>query len=276
MTLSMRQLLFWVGITLVVITGGYYYGRILLYRWKSIQLDQELQINPIRSLGIIMDGNRRWAKAHGFKPWIGHRQGIEPVKAVVRFCIEKNIEQVTLYTWSLENFKRPHEEQTFLFTILAQEIKSKEFEQLCAQGVRIRFIGDSTKFPIQLRDMIREIEEKTIAYTRLTMNLLFCYGGQQEILAAVQRLYDERRLIHNAPQPDITAEELEHALWSTGVQDPDLIIRTGGCVRLSNFLLYKAAYSELYFLDCYWPEVTEHHLIDAALHYVRCKRRFGQ
>jgi len=244
---------------------------------RSVRKDltSELMKHPLQHLGIIMDGNRRWARANGHKPWIGHRQGIEPVKTAIEFCLHYGIKHLSLYVFSLENFQRPPEELDFLFNVLTRGIPSKKFEELYQSGVRVRFVGDRSKFPPQLVNTILEVETKTATHDKLNLNLLFCYGGQQEIVAGVKRLCDE--LVQQGETSEaITEERLEGCLWSSGIPSADLIIRTGKVARLSNFLLFKAAYSEFYFLDCFWPEVTERHLVDAVRHYVICKRNFGK
>lgn len=233
-----------------------------------------LRERPLKSLGIIMDGNRRWARKQGFKPWIGHKEGVAPLKTTVKFCLEHDIPSLTLFVFSLENFKRSAEELHFLFDVLAQEVAGKEFQELHENGVKIRFIGDRIQFPAQLIPLIEDIELKTLHNTKLSLNLLFCYGGQQEVVAATQEI--ARKVARRELRADaVTAADFEAALWTAGIPPFDLIIRTGYEKRISGFGLYKSAYSELYFMDCYWPEVTEQHLIDAVLSYARRERRHG-
>jgi len=234
------------------------------------ELHARLEQKPLKHLGIIMDGNRRWAKKQGFKPWLGHKKGVDPVKEVISFCLEYHIPELTLYVFSLENFKRPQEELSYLFDVLAQEIASKEFDEIMQKGVRIRFIGDRTQFPKQLVSIIHDTETKSSAHTNLKLNLLFCYGGQQELVAAVSTLVAIKK-----DQQPITQKDLIAALWSADLPPVDLIIRTGGDQRLSNFLPVQSAYSELYFLACYWPELTRTHLREAINAYTNSKRNFG-
>lgn len=235
----------------------------------------ELSEKPLKHLGVIMDGNRRWAKKNGLKPWLGHRKGVEPVRETVRFCLANNIPFLTLYVFSLENLQRPQEELSYLFDVLATEIASKELHDLCKNGVRVNFIGDREKFPVQLHDVIQDLEQKTINGAALTLNLLFCYGGQQEIISGI------KAFAHDYKNGTTTLEELtpqtfKNYLWSNNSPAPELVIRTGGDHRLSNFLLFQAAYSELYFLDCYWPEIEQTDLADAVRYYIGCKRNFGK
>lgn len=228
----------------------------------------------IRHLGIIMDGNRRWAKRNGFKPWIGHKQGVEPVKTTLKFCLENKIPYVTLYAFSLENFKRSAQELHYLFDILAQEIASKELESLFEQGIKVTFIGDKSRFPEQLHETIDTVQEKTKNGDKLHMNILFCYGGQQEIVATTKKLAQQVQAGTLQPE-DITPELFEKSLWTNGTPAPDLILRTGGAQRLSNFLTYQSAYSEILFLNCFWPDLTNDDLINAVNKYESSQRNFG-
>jgi len=236
---------------------------------SDAEIMKRLQEKPLNHLGIIMDGNRRWAQQHGYKPWIGHRQGVEPVKEAMSFCKEHGIQHLTLYVFSLENFKRPQEELSYLFDILAQEIASKEMENLFKENVRVRFIGDRSLFPQQLVPIIADIEQKTADHSGLYVNLLFCYGGQQEIAAAGKAIAEQN-------DPVSSFSDFKKYMWSADVPAIDLIIRTAGDQRLSNFLPMQAAYSELYFTDCFWPELTKEDLKQAVTFFVSSKRNFGK
>lgn len=260
------------GIVILVCISSLLIAGALLYSRQS--KNYTVASCSIKHLGIIMDGNRRWAKKNGFKPWIGHKQGVDPVKTTLEFCLKHKIPYVTLYAFSLENFKRSQEELHYLFDILAQELADKELNNLFEKGIQVRFIGDKNKFPEQLRETVHTVETKTAQNNKLIMNILFCYGGQQEILAATQAI--ARCVATGTLKPeDITPDVFENALWTGIMPGPDLIIRTGGAQRTSNFLVYQSAYSELLFLDCYWPEITEQHLIDAVIQYESTQRRFG-
>jgi len=235
------------------------------------QLKLALQEKPLRHLGIIMDGNRRWAQHQGLKPWIGHRKGVDSIKETLQFCKDYAVPELTLYVFSLENFNRPQEELSFLFDILAQEIASSEMDNLFKEGVRVRFIGDRALFPEKLLPLINDIEHKTALHTNLKLNLLFCYGGQQEMVAAA-------RAIKNASVSDasLTWDQLKEHMWSAELPTIDLIIRTAGDQRLSNFLPMQSAYSELYFTPRLWPEITKDDLMQAADFFVNTKRNFGK
>lgn len=229
----------------------------------------------IKHLGIIMDGNRRWAQQAGKAKWLGHKAGVEPLKTTVDFCLKNNIPYLTAYAWSLENFKRPPAEQDYLFNVLAQEVASKDFQELNERGVKIRFVGDRSTFPSQLVDLFTDLENKSKNNTKLTLNILFCYAGPQEIIAAARTLA-EKVARHEMKPSDINAQTFEAATWLGSMPAPDLIIRTGKVNRLSGFLTYQSAHSELYFMDCFWPEVTEKHLIKALEDYKNRKRNFGK
>lgn len=238
-------------------------------------LSKQFAERPLQHLGLIMDGNRRWAKQHGYKPWIGHEKGVAPIRAAVKFCLKYHIPYVTLYTFSLENFKRPQEEIKYLFDVLAQKIASEEFENLYKEGVKVQFIGDRDQFPPQLVTLIQDVEQKTKDNTKLTLSLLFCYGGQQELVAGVKKLCAQVQARTLDPQA-ITYETFAKALWSQTLPPLDLVIRTAGEQHLSGFLPLQTTYSKLYFLPCYWPEVTEKELEEAALFYLNHERRFGK
>lgn len=254
-------------------------GAVVGIRWwlraqEQADIADLLKVHPITHLGIIMDGNRRWARQQGLKPWIGNRHGVEPLKAAVGFCIKHGIPYLTVYAFSLENLKRSQEELDYLFSVLAPEVMEKEFAELGSHGVRVRFVGDREQFPVQLRDNMAKVEHDTAQNTRLVLTVLVCYGGQQEIVAAAQNVCADI-IAHGEGAAACTKERFEEKLWSGGVPAPELIIRTGCASRLSNFLSYQSAYSELYFLDKYWPDVTEYDFAAAVRFFAKCKRTFG-
>ncbi len=222
-----------------------------------------------------MDGNRRWARQHGYKPWIGHKKGIEPVKTAVEFCIKNNIPFLTLYVFSLENFNRPQEELSYLFDILAQQISDQELEDVFSKGVKISFIGDQELFPEKIKPLIEKVENKTRNGDKLHVQLLFCYGGQQEITAACKKIaadYAQGKI----KDDEITPEFIKKQLWTHQTPAPDLIVRTAGDQRLSNFLTWDAAYAELAFLPCFWPEITADMLTKTVQEFYGRKRTFGR
>jgi undecaprenyl diphosphate synthase len=231
-------------------------------------------IRPINHLAIIMDGNRRWAKKHALQPWIGHERGVKPVKEAITFCLEQKIPYLTLYAFSLENFNRPAQELSFLFNVLAQQIASQELQMIFDQGVKVIFSGDETKFPDTVRPVIAQVTEKTKNNTQLTLTILFCYGGQQELVAASKAIAQEIKNGSLKPQ-DITETTIHDHLWTAHLPTPDLIVRTGGEKRLSNFLTFHAGYSEIFFIDTYWPDITHQDLENMVKEFHQRNRRFG-
>jgi undecaprenyl diphosphate synthase len=228
----------------------------------------------ITHLACIMDGNRRWAAMNGLPAAHGHREGALAVKRVIDFCLEKGISYLSLYTFSLENFKRSETEKSFLFDILAQEA-IQELAALKEKNIRVKFIGDRTLFPAHLIPVCDNVEQETAHLDTLQLNILFCYGGRQEIISGIKTIItaSKKGLFCD---DSLSEETFKHYLWSGDIPDPDIIMRTGGAQRLSNFLLYQAAYSELYFLDCMWPEIGTEHLERMLLFFNQCKRNFGK
>lgn len=227
----------------------------------------------IKHLACIMDGNRRWAKKRGKLSIEGHKEGVETVKRVVRFCLDKQIQYLSLYTFSLENFKRPEIEKMYLFDLIATQ--AQRFIDLCGKDeVRICFIGDRALFPTSTLAACERIERDTAHGQKLTVNILFCYGGQQEIIAGVKSIVaDIKRGLLS--EEDIDTTIFKKHLWLHDAPEPELVIRTGGHKRLSNFLLFHVAYSELYFLDCMWPDLMEADLEKAIAFYAQSERNVG-
>ena len=232
-----------------------------------------VQKPPLQHLACVIDGNRRYAKARGLSTLAGHNKGYETQKMVIRFCLEKGIKYLSLYIFSIENFRRAQEEQDYLFTMALNEAEHglAEFKK---HGVRVRIIGDKSLFPESLKGAFERAERETAHLDKLQVNLLFCYGGQQEIAASVQSI--ARQVQQGLLKPEeITPQTIAKNLWLADIPEPDLIIRTGGFKRMSNFLLYQSAYSEFVFLDCMGPELTVAHLEKAVNEFVQCKRNFG-
>ncbi len=221
-----------------------------------------------------MDGNRRWARENGYQALVkGHQAGMEAADRVINFCLKSNIKILTLYAFSIENFNRSDSEKEYLFDLIA-DASDKNINKYTQKGISVRFVGDRTLFPESTIENIKKIEQKTADQTKLQLNILFCYGAQQELVSAT-RLIAQKVKEGLLEIDDINEANLRDSLWLTGRSDPDLILRTGGTARLSNFLLYQAAYSELQFLDCYWPEVTEQHLTECINKFNMTKRNFG-
>ena len=231
----------------------------------------------INHLACVMDGNRRWAKKFNLPTLFGHRSGVDIIDKVIKFCFAHKIQNLSLYTWSIENFSRSQEEKDYLFALIAE--KAEELlGDFIKNNIRVRFIGHEKLFPVSVQPTIMNVQEKTAHLTGLHLNVLFCYGGRQEILEAVKKIAHDVAQ-GTLKQEDITQETIYKNLWLGDVPEPELIIFTGRMEklkRLSNFLLYQAAYSELYYADCLWPELTEEHLEDAFNAFAKQKRNFGK
>lgn len=227
----------------------------------------------MQHLAAIMDGNRRWAKGKGLPTLYGHQAGLDAAKRAVDFCLQKRIRYLSLYAFSLENFKRSKTEKEYLFTLIGNYIE-KGMNELHAQGVRINIIGERSLFPESVKPLFEKAEQKTAENKNLVLNLLFCYGSQQEIVASVKTIAQKVKNGELA-QDEITQKTISEHLWTAAIPAPDLILRTGGEKRLSNFLLYQAAYSEFYFTEKHWPEINQVHLNQAFDYFNTCKRNFG-
>jgi undecaprenyl diphosphate synthase len=227
----------------------------------------------IKHLACVMDGNRRWAKRRGWLPLFGHRQGIKTLGKVVEFCLEKKIQYLSLYTLSLENLKRTQEELSYLFNLMAQEADSL-LQKCIDQQIRVRFVGDRSKFPTDLKPICERIEKATEHFSHLYLNLLFCYGSRQEIVSGIKKVIQDIKA-GKISEDDLNDTMFSDYLWTNGLPEPDLVIRTGQVVRTSNFMLYQAAYAEYYYPDCLWPELSKSHLEKAVKHFQDVKRNFG-
>ena len=228
----------------------------------------------LKHLACIMDGNRRWARKLGKNFNFGYREGgKKTVDRVIDFCLKNNIPYLSLYAFSIENFKRPKHEQEFIFDTLVEmgdEVTSKFVDR----GVRIKFVGDRSLFPKRVLETCKSMEEQTRHLDLLTLNVLFCYGSRQEILSGIKEVA-KKVASGSLEVEDISLDIFEECLWMRGIPEPDVILRTSGTKRLSNFLLYQSAYTEFYFLDCMWPEITHAHLEQAVDTFNQCQRNVG-
>lgn len=228
-------------------------------------------------VAIIMDGNGRWAAAQGRERTYGHAHGTLPVKEAIRGCVRHGVKYLTLYAFSCENWSRPSEEVAALMQLLGTALHDN-LAELQEQGVRLRLLGDLARLDEGLQDSLRHAVESTRECATLTLCIALNYGGRQEILRAVERYMARYSPLDGAggESPRIpTEEQFSACLDTAGIPDPDLLIRTSGECRLSNFLLWQMAYTELLFLPIYWPEFREEHLLAALEEYARRERRFG-
>ena len=225
-------------------------------------------------IAIIMDGNGRWARAHGQPRHAGHRAGVKTTRNVVEAVAERGIKTLTLFAFSSENWNRPSEEVSSLMSLFIEVLK-REVDSLDKNGIRIRFIGAREQLSKRLQKMLLAAEEKTAANDRMDLVLAVAYGGRWDIAQAVRKIAKEIEAGAMTPA-EITEEDIASRLSLAGLSPPDLLIRTGGERRISNFLLWDMAYSELYFTDTLWPQFDGSDLDEALAFYARRQRRFGR
>jgi len=218
-------------------------------------------------LAIVMDGNGRWATRRLLPRLAGHRQGMESLRRCIRACAERGVAVLTVFAFSSENWSRPADEVSGLMDLLASAL-AREVPQLVADGVRVHFVGERAGLAEKVRQGLLQAEQATAGNSRLILNICFNYGGRWDITQAAARLA--------ARGEAVTEASLGRALALAHVPDPDLLIRTGGELRLSNFLLWQAAYAELYFCDTLWPDFDEAALDRALADYAQRERRFGR
>jgi undecaprenyl diphosphate synthase len=233
-------------------------------------LDRE---NLPEHIAIIMDGNGRWAQKHALGRIAGHRKGSEAVRSVVRSCRKLGVKYLTLYAFSSENWSRPAEEVAALMNLLVQYLRSEE-KELMDNGIRLTTIGNTSSLPEKVRKILQKIMDKTAGNREMTLVLALNYGGRDEILEATRRVLtarDEGTL----KTGDLTPGVFCSYLYTAGMPDPDLLIRTSGEYRVSNFLLWQTAYTEFFFTDVLWPDFREEHLMEAISDYQKRERRFG-
>ena len=225
-----------------------------------------------RHVAIIMDGNGRWAKQRRLPRFAGHKRGVEAVRATVKACVERGVEYLTLFAFSSENWRRPAEEVALLMRLFRVALTS-EVEKLHRNGVCLRVVGDLSRFDARMRALIEQGERITAGNTRLTLTVAANYGGRWDILQALSRLLREQPSAGAGP---IEEAQLAPYLAMSYAPEPDLFVRTGGEQRVSNFLLWQLAYSELYFTDTLWPDFDAAALDAAIASYARRERRFGR
>lgn len=225
-------------------------------------------------IAIIMDGNGRWAKRRGLVRLMGHKAGIDSVRKIVEACNKLGVKVLTLYAFSTENWKRPADEVNGLMELLRTFLQ-KELASMLQNNIRLQCIGQIEKLPASAREVLTDAIAQTAANDGLVLNLALSYGSRNEITEAARRI--AALCIEKKIEPAEITEELFAAhLYTAGLPDPDLLIRTGGEYRLSNFLLWQLSYAELYVTDIAWPEFREKQLQEALLSYQRRQRRFGR
>lgn len=221
-------------------------------------------------VAIIMDGNGRWATSRYLPRVAGHAKGVEAVRGVVKACAERGIGYLTLFAFSSENWRRPADEVSVLMRLFTTALE-REVDKMHGNGIRVKVVGDLSRFDARLQQLIREAEAKTAANERLTLTICANYGGRWDLLQAMNRLLAERPGLS-----EYTEADLAPYLAMAHAPEPDLFIRTGGEQRISNFLLWQLAYTELYFTDTFWPDFDGVALDDAIASYQNRERRFGR
>ncbi|MGH6647791.1 polyprenyl diphosphate synthase [Aquabacterium sp.] len=222
-----------------------------------------------RHVAIVMDGNGRWARKRLMPRGVGHKAGVDALISVVQACADRGIEYLTVFAFSSENWKRPEEEVSGLMSLLLVAL-SKHIVKLKADGVRIRVAGDLSTVAEKIRNALLDAEARTKDNSRLTLTVAFNYGGRWDIVQACQKA-----MLAGVPADKLTESELSRFMAMAYAPDPDLFIRTGGEVRLSNFLLWQSAYAELYFTDCLWPDFDGAEIDKALTVFAARERRFG-
>lgn len=234
----------------------------------SNKLDLDFNNMP-KHIGIIMDGNGRWAKKRGLPRTMGHREGMKTLKEIVKMSVSWGVDMVTVYAFSTENWKRPLEEVNFLMKLMI-EVMHKELKELHEAGVRVNILGDIAPLPDATRKAIEDGLELTKDNSKMVLNIAFNYGGRQEIMRTVKIAIEEGLV-----SDEITEEKLSSLMYTKNMPDLDLVIRTSGEMRISNFMLWQIAYAEFYVTDILWPDFGEEEYAKAIYDYQHRGRRFG-
>lgn len=240
-----------------------------------MELKDQINIERLpQHIAIIMDGNGRWAKEHGKQRIFGHQRGVQSVREVSEACAKLGVKYLTLYAFSTENWNRPLAEVTGLMTLFAQTIK-KEMDTFVKNDIRLNAIGDLERLPESNYKMLKETIDATKDNKRMTLTLALSYSGRWDLMQASRRMAADAAAGIIKPE-EITQDTINNYLSTAGIPDPELLIRTSGEERISNFLLWQLAYSELYFTPKYWPDFHEAELYEAILNYQGRERRFGK
>ena len=225
-------------------------------------------MNELNHVAIIMDGNGRWGlKKRGSRNY-GHLQGIKTVEAVIKYSLIQKIPHLTLYTFSTENWKRPDSEISFLFDLIRKSLK-KKIKKIIKQGIKVKIIGQKRGLPEDIIEIVKLIEKKTLNNKRITLNLALNYGSKEEIINACKSLVLKKG-------KKINTRNFEKELYTKNIPDPEILIRTGGTKRLSNFLLWQLAYTEIFFVDKLWPDFNENDFNRIIIKFNKIKRNFGK
>ncbi len=239
-------------------------------------LEREVREGPVpEHVAVILDGNRRWAMDRGMIRYMGYRYGADKAEELMKWCLELGVRSLTLYVLSKENLRRPPEELNAIFEMMEKKLHELENDEvLDREGIRFKVLGETSVLPDDLKERMERLERATSKYSSKFLNLAVGYSGRQEILKAVREIAEEVKQGRLKPE-DIGEEALEAHLYTSHVADPDLIIRTSGEMRISGFLLWQSAYSELVFMDVYWPDFRKMDFLRAIRTFQRRQRRFG-
>ena len=229
--------------------------------------------NIPQHIAIIMDGNGRWAKKRNLPRVAGHKKGVDSVRETVETCVGLGVKTLTLYTFSTENWKRPKDEVSTLMRLIVKSLQN-ETDELNTNNIRLTTIGDTKSLPAIVQKELQAALDKTAGNSKMTLNLALSYSGRWELVEAVKHITDAA-IKGKLKIEEICEETISHFLTTSGMQDPDLLIRSGGDFRISNFLLWQIAYSEIFVSDILWPEFRCKHLLEAVKDYQKRERRFG-
>ena len=245
--------------------------------FRDYKLDEEIKQNPMpKHVAIIMDGNRRFASDLGLQPRAGHLVGRDKIKEVLEWCFELGIKNLTLYAFSTENFDRSSEEVETLMNLCREELdKAVKDSRIHKNQVRVRVLGHLESLPAEIRESASYVAKETKKYDKYSLNIALAYGGREEIIHAIQNIANDVRT-GNLEIDEITEPKVSSYLYTNGLPDPDLILRTSGEERISNFLLWQLAYSELYFSDVFWPALQKRDFLKAIRTFQQRQRRYGK
>ncbi|HBQ65070.1 MAG TPA: isoprenyl transferase [Clostridiales bacterium] len=241
--------------------------------WFKKKRPEQLQGPLPRHIAIIMDGNGRWAQKRGLPRSQGHRRGVRTLERIARYCSQRGIQYLTVYAFSTENWNRPPREVEVLMNLMREYIQTVR-QKYARDNIRLKIIGDKSRLPRDLKILVDDCEQSTAANTGMLLMIAWNYGGRDELTAAARSLAEDVRSGKMRVE-QITAETISDRLYTAGAPDPDLLIRTSGEYRTSNFLIWQSAYAELYFTPLLWPDFKPESLEDALREYARRDRRFG-
>lgn len=236
---------------------------------KTTDINDVVVKTNLKHIAIIMDGNRRWAKEKGFPSAVGHKRGVDALKSTVEACHKAGVKYLTVYAFSTENWNRKQEEVDFLMNLLAHTIKS-ELKELYENNVKIKFIGDISVLNPHLQKILKDSEEKTSQNKGVNLQIAINYGSRNEITNAVKKIIQK-----GVAAEQVCEELISENIYTADMPDPDLLIRTGGEMRISNYLLWQIAYSEIYVTKTYWPDFGEEKLYEAIENFASRQRRYG-